>query len=162
MAKLTDLNDTDLLAELSAHEEDLRFETFSVADAHEVGRRLVALAEKRSLSIAIDITCGDHCLFHMALKGTSPDNAQWILRKRRVVNRFHHSSLFMGATCRLAGQSLEQKYMLPDNQFAAHGGAFPIRLKDGAVIGTVTVSGLPQIEDHALVVEVLQDYLKAS
>ena len=45
--------------------------------------------------------------------------------------------------------------------FAAHGGSFPITVRDVGVIGTVTVSGLPQAQDHALVVEALQTFLGA-
>jgi uncharacterized protein (UPF0303 family) len=41
------------------------------------------------------------------------------------------------------------------SDFAAHGGSFPIHVKGIAVIGAVSVSGLPQRADHELVVEAL-------
>jgi uncharacterized protein (UPF0303 family) len=44
-------------------------------------------------------------------------------------------------------------------EYAAHGGAFPLRVPHIGVVGVVTVSGLPQAEDHALVVEAIEDYL---
>ncbi|WP_319528839.1 heme-degrading domain-containing protein [uncultured Cohaesibacter sp.] len=162
MTKLTELNDTDLLAAITTQEDELRFEDFSVATAHTLGNRFVALAKERSLPIAIDITCAGHCLFHMAMEGATPDNAEWIERKKRVVGRFHHSSLYMGLLCKLSDTVLETRFHLPPNQFAPHGGCFPIRLKGGAVIGTITVSGLPQVEDHALVTEVIAEYLGAA
>ena len=43
--------------------------------------------------------------------------------------------------------------------YAAHGGAFPILLRGTGCIGTVAVSGLPQLEDHRLVVEALEAVL---
>jgi uncharacterized protein (UPF0303 family) len=44
--------------------------------------------------------------------------------------------------------------------FAPHGGCFPILLAGTGCVGTIAVSGPPQREDHALWVEVLQEYLK--
>jgi uncharacterized protein (UPF0303 family) len=46
--------------------------------------------------------------------------------------------------------------------YAPHGGCFPIFLAGTGCVGTITVSGLPQREDHMLVVSVLQEYLKLS
>ena len=41
----------------------------------------------------------------------------------------------------------------------AAGGAFPIRVRGVGLVGTVTVSGLPQLEDHRLVVTTLERFL---
>jgi uncharacterized protein (UPF0303 family) len=58
---------------------------------------------------------------------------------------------------------LLEKHGLPFSDYAAHGGSFPICIEHAGVIGSVTVSGLPQRDDHELVVEALcletrQDY----
>ena len=47
-----------------------------------------------------------------------------------------------------------------NREYAAHGGSFPIVLKGTGQVGSITVSGLPGPEDHAMVVSVLKDYLK--
>jgi uncharacterized protein (UPF0303 family) len=53
------------------------------------------------------------------------------------------------------GTSLEAKMGLPLRDYASQGGSFPLRTAGGACVGAVTVSGLPQRDDHALVVEAL-------
>lgn len=153
------LSDAQVQAHIAEQESRIRFDTFPMEHAHAIGQALVTQGKASAAPIVVDITRGGQCLFHTALEGATPDNAHWVLRKNKVVNRFHHSSLFMGALCREAGLTLEQKYLLPENQFAAHGGAFPIILRDKTVIGTVTVSGLPQLDDHALVTQILEQFV---
>ena len=98
-------------------------------------------------------------LFHAALPGTAPDNDAWIVRKTRVVDRFGRSSLNVGERARQAGTTFEEQMRLDPDLYAAHGGAFPVTVRGVGVIGTVAVSGLPQLEDHRLVVEVLSEFL---
>jgi uncharacterized protein (UPF0303 family) len=73
------------------------------------------------------------------------------------VRRFGHSSFYVGR--QLEGTTMEEKFLLDGTRFAAHGGAFPVIVRDVGVVGTVTVSGLPQAEDHRLVVAVLRAFL---
>lgn len=147
------------VTELVAQERDLRWSTFEEEDAWRLGVALVQRARGDQLPIAIDVRRGDHHLFHAALAGSSPDNDAWLIRKARVVARFHRSSLHMGQIARDANSTLEEMFQLPDGEYAAHGGAFPIHVEGVGVIGSVAVSGLPQLEDHALVVEVLRKVL---
>ena len=58
-----------------------------------------------------------------------------------------------------SGETLEQRYGLSPQDHAAHGGGFPLILAGLGCIGAITVSGLPQVEDHGLVVEVLERLL---
>jgi uncharacterized protein (UPF0303 family) len=146
-------------AELLAQEESLVFAGFTHDDAWRLGSLLVELARERDLPVAIDIRRGDQQLFHHARPGTSPDNDSWIERKSNVVRRFGHSSLLIGQRHRDRGTTFEEATGLPRATYAAHGGAFPITVAGAGVIGVVTVSGLPQIDDHSLVVEALQRFL---
>jgi uncharacterized protein (UPF0303 family) len=98
-------------------------------------------------------------LFHCALAGTSADNDEWIRRKNRVVNRFGHSSYYMGILYKSKNTTIQDSTLLDPSLFAPHGGAFPVIIKNVGVVGTITVSGLPQQEDHQLVVQVLAAYL---
>jgi uncharacterized protein (UPF0303 family) len=94
------------------------------------------------------------------MTGTSIDNGEWIRRKNNVVLRFGHSSYFVGRTLNDIGLTMEEKYLLSSQEYAPHGGAFPLIIRGVGVIGTVTVSGLPQEEDHALVVTVLKQFVE--
>ena len=95
----------------------------------------------------------------MALPGTTPDNDHWVRRKTAVVYRFHRSSFYMGVSCRMKGIGLAERFTLDREDYAAHGGSFPIRVRGVGLVGTVTVSGLPQEEDHRLVVATLDHFL---
>ncbi len=94
-------------------------------------------------------------LFYAALHGTSPDNAEWARRKANVVARLYRSSYAVGLALKARNISLQEKYSLPAADYASHGGAFPIALAGTGVIGSITVSGLAQRDDHELVVEAL-------
>jgi uncharacterized protein (UPF0303 family) len=147
------------LAELLAQEEELRFDSFDEDSAWALGRALVEAARVAGLGLAIDIRRGDQQLFHAALPGTTPDNDAWIERKSRAVRRFGHSSRYLGASCARDGTTLAERYLVDPREYAAHGGSFPIHVHGTGIVGTVTVSGLPQAEDHAFVVEQLRRFL---
>ncbi|MEV5471157.1 heme-degrading domain-containing protein [Streptomyces sp. NPDC052207] len=146
------------IEELEAQERRLTLARFTHDDAWSLGTLLVELARARKAPVAIDIRCGGQQLFHAALPGSTPDNDAWIDRKRRVVERYGCSSLLVGSRFRAKGTTFEESSRLDADTYAAHGGAFPIAVEGAGVIGTVVVSGLPQVEDHALVVEALEKF----
>jgi uncharacterized protein (UPF0303 family) len=142
--------------ELLAQERELVFDAFDHEVAWALGQALVAVAQERRLPVTVDIAVGEQQLFHCALPGTAADNDAWIRRKNRVVRRFGHSSFYMGV---VHGDAFNAKFLLDEREFAAHGGAFPLIVRGAGPVGTVTVSGLPQADDHRLVVEVLRSFL---
>lgn len=148
-----------LLEELAREEETLQFERFSNDDALALGLRLVAYARQNGKAVTIDIARNGHQLFHHAMEGTTPDNASWVRRKNNVVQRFGHSSFYIGTQYLSKGKTFEQHSGLDFAEYAAHGGAFPILLKGTGPVGTITVSGLPQKEDHELLIAVLREFL---
>lgn len=148
-----------LLQELLEHETQLQFDSFSNQSAWEIGQALKQAAESRSVSVAIDVTLNGQCLFSYSMPGTSPDNQQWIRRKQNVVNRYHHSSMYIGEYYRSKGTSLAESSLVDPLEFADHGGCFPLIIKGCGVVGSISVSGLPQLEDHQLVVDVIHHYL---
>lgn len=146
-------------AELLAQEERLQFTHFDNDDARRLGSLLVDLARERGLPVTVDVRRGEQQLFHCALPGTSADNDAWVERKNRVVRRYGHASYLVGRQFRDKGTTFEDSSRLDPDRYAAHGGAFPVLVRGVGPVGTVTVSGLPQVEDHLLVVEALERFL---
>ncbi|MCW2742438.1 MAG: hypothetical protein JWR45_2860 [Blastococcus sp.] len=144
------------LADLAAEEAELQFARFTSDDAWELGAALVAAGRRSELPVAVDITRNRHQLFHAALPGATPDNDAWIKRKTRVVNRFGHSTLYVRQASRERGTTFEEQYGLDPLRYAAHGGGFPILVRGVGPVGVVVVSGLPQLEDHRMVVAALR------
>lgn len=149
----------EVLRRLRQQEEELQFARFTNDDALAVGLALVEAARGVGKAVAVDIARNGQQLFHFAMAGTSGDNNGWIERKNRVVARFGHSSYYVGTSLKNIGQTIEEKYLLPSTEYAPHGGAFPLIIRNVGVVGTITVSGLPQQEDHELVVTTLRSYL---
>jgi uncharacterized protein (UPF0303 family) len=148
-----------LIAALEAQEEQLVFTRFSNADGWRLGSAMVAAAIERALPVTIDIRRHGQQLFHVALSGTTAENDSWIERKVNVVNRFAAASYLVGRRLAARGITLDEALGVEPRLFAAHGGAFPIRIRDVGVVGTVTVSGLPQADDHAFVTEMIGAFL---
>jgi uncharacterized protein (UPF0303 family) len=148
------------LADLLQEEHDLQFSHFNEETAWKIGSWLYKTAAAENLSVTIDITLAGRRLFHAARSGTSPDNDAWIERKIRLVNRTGHSSFYEGRRLKELGTTIEMDMLLPEDEYAPHGGCFPIILKHTGPVGTITVSGLVQEEDHKLVVRALRKHLK--
>jgi uncharacterized protein (UPF0303 family) len=153
------MTDRALLDELIAQEQHLVFESFDVEDAWHLGVALRTAALSAQLPVAISVRRNGQRLFHAALPGASADNDGWLERKCAVVDRYGRSSLRVGEEFRVAGKSFDTDSRLDPSGYAAHGGAFPILVRGTGCIGTVAVSGLPQLEDHRLVVETLERVL---
>ena len=143
------------LKRIALQERELQFESFSLETAWTLGSLLRDMAVERELGVVIDVTLFSMPVFYTALQGATPDNPNWVRRKRNCVFRFMKSSYAVGLSLAKQDTTLQAKFGLPDAEFAPHGGSFPITVKGTGCIGTVTVSGLPQREDHTMVVEAL-------
>ena len=153
------MTEDERLALLTEQEERLQFTRFDNETALDLGAQLVAAARESGLPVTISVRRNGQRLFHAALPGTAADNDAWIDRKSRVVDRYGHSSFLIGTRFRAKGGSFEEHSRLDQDRYAAHGGVFPVIVRDVGVVGTVGVSGLPQADDHAFVVEQLELFL---
>ncbi|RCH90610.1 hypothetical protein CU098_001648, partial [Rhizopus stolonifer] len=134
----------ELVASILSQEEKCQFTQFNSKDALQLGLLLIEKAKPFKKPIVIDITLAGHPLFHYAMDGTCSDNDEWVRRKNNTVNRFGHSSYYVGRYIASQGKTLEEKYFVSEKDYATHGGAFPLKIKNVGVVGTVTVSGLAQ------------------
>ncbi len=144
----------DDLNRIAEQEKVLSFDAFDLGTAWQLGKLLQELASERSLPIVIDVTLFSMPVFYTALAGATPDNPNWVRRKRNMVFRYYKSSYACGLKLQAQGKTVEDNG-LSGADYAPHGGSFPITVKGTGVIGAVTVSGLPQRDDHNLVVEAL-------
>ena len=152
---------SEILDRLLLDEQQLQFSAFNEDTAWQIGGWLVDYAIKNDLPITIDIRRGEQQLFHASRPGTSADNDEWVKRKVRLANRFGHSSFYLGQLLKSEGKSIEEKFLLPESEYAPHGGCFPILLKGTGMVGTLTVSGLAQTDDHKVVVSAISHYLES-
>jgi uncharacterized protein (UPF0303 family) len=148
----------DDIAILKLQENELQFKRFNEEDAWTLGSQMRAAAVAGALPFVIDIRMGIRPLFYAALHGSTPENPDWVRRKVNTVYRFEASSYRVGREYQSRGASFDASRGLDPLQYAAAGGGFPIRLA-GSVVGVVTVSGVPQRDDHNFVAENLAAFL---
>ncbi|WP_267383089.1 MULTISPECIES: heme-degrading domain-containing protein [unclassified Sphingomonas] len=144
-----------LLEAIARQEETLVLDRFDEDIAWRLGSLLREWANTDALPIVIDIGLFHRQLFFSALPRSTPDNIEWARRKRNVVERYHRSSYRVGRELAAKNDTLANRYGLPLTDFAEHGGGFPLTLAGAGVIGAAVVSGLPQRDDHQLVVRAL-------
>jgi len=144
--------------QLLQQEAELVFPAFCSDIACEIGMRIVSRAKQEGKAIAVSITVARQNIFHYAFDNLGPDADNWIRRKSNVVYEYHHSSLLVGT--KLAGEnsSLTAHGRNPAD-FMVNGGSFPIQVKGAGVIGAITVTGLPHLEDHEYVTTALKEQL---
>lgn len=146
------------IAQLKLQEERLRFPHFNEADAWALGSMMQAEALARKLPLVIDIRHAGRPLFYAALAGSEADNPNWVRRKSNSTLRAHKSSYRIGRELLQKSETVSDRGWDP-GEHAAHGGSFPIHVIGTGVIGAVTVSGIPQREDHNFTVEMLCCFL---
>ena len=154
MATTGGFTSTQLLKE----ERILTLTTLDLANAIEIGEIAKSLSVLRRLPVAIQVRLGDWIVYHVSLPGSNPENGWWIARKARVVILKHHSTMFERVSAEERGVDWHKENNLLDETHAIHGGGLPLITKDKGFVGVLLISGLPQVEDHLLGVEVLTEF----
>ena len=144
---------------LKNQEERLVLPNFDVASAIEIGDIAKSLANSRSLPIVIEVRLGDWIVYHISLSGSTPENDWWISRKARTVILKQHSTMYERVTAEERGIDWHKENNVSDETHAIHGGGLPLITKNEGFVGVLLISGLPQVEDHLLGVEVLTEFL---
>ncbi len=147
------------IAKIKLQEETLVFPRFSEPDALSIGLDILARIKAANGFGLIEVRLWDRQLFAYSMPGATQDNAEWVRRKVNVVRRFHVSSYRKALEMAEAGKQLDASRGIDPMDYVAAGGCFPIRLEGGLVAGCITVSGLPQRDDHRVVVEAIAAHL---
>jgi uncharacterized protein (UPF0303 family) len=130
-----------------------------VADAVEIGEIAKSFGVMRGLPIAVEVRLGDWIIYHVSLPGSTAENQWWIDRKARVVMLKQHSTMYERVSTEERGVDWHKENNLLDKTHAIHGGGLPLITKSDGFVGVLLISGLPQVEDHLLGVEVLTEFL---
>ena len=142
------------IARLAEQEHRLQLPRLDADLVWALGTQLRDAALARGVAVTIEIRIGADTVFFHAMRGTAPANADWARRKRNVCELLDQSSYRVGRQLALEASTIETKIGVPTRDYAAHGGSVPLRV-NGTRFGTVTVSGLPQRDDHNMVVAAL-------
>ena len=145
--------------QLLTEEKILTIPSFDIPDALEIGEIAKSLSAARKLPVAIEVRLGDWIIYHVSLPGSTPENDWWISRKARTVILKHHSTMFERVSAQERGIDWHRENNLLDETHAIHGGGLPLITKNEGFVGVLLISGLPQVEDHLLGVEVLTEFL---
>jgi uncharacterized protein (UPF0303 family) len=146
-------------SQLISEEQILTLPSLDLAGSLEIGEIAKSIAVLRKLPLAIQVRLGDWIIYHASLPGSKPENDWWIDRKARVVSLKHHSTMFERVSAQERGVDWHKENNLLDETHAIHGGGLPLITKDDGFVGVLLISGLPQVEDHLLGVEVLTEFL---
>jgi uncharacterized protein (UPF0303 family) len=140
-------------------ERRLVFPGFDEHTAFAIGSAIRERALKEGLGLVADVRLWDRPLFYVAMPGTTADNPQWVRRKANTVQRLQKSTYRVVLEKSWEGDVFPPGRGLDPMEFVLAGGGFPIRVQGVGVIGAVTVSGLPQRDDHAVVVRAICEQL---
>ena len=155
METIRGFTSTQLLAE----EQTLLLPSLEILDALEIGELAKSISLSKNLPVAIEVRIDDWIVYHVSLSGSKPENDWWIDRKARVVMLKHHSTMYERVSSQERGVDWHKENNLLDETHAIHGGGLPLITRDKGFVGILLISGLPQVEDHLLGVEVLTEFL---
>ncbi len=150
--------DSDV-AKIIAQEATLVLDRFDESVAFALGSQLRERALAENLGIIIDIRTFDRPLFYAALPGSAAANQEWARRKINALKHYLKSSYRLALEKKNDNGVPEPREGLSATDYVFAGGAFPIRVRDAGIVGAIAVSGLPQRQDHAVVVDALCDHL---
>jgi len=145
--------------QLINEEQILILPSLDLAGALEVGEIAKSFGVARNLPIATEVRLGDWIIYHASLPGSNPENDWWMSRKARTVVLKHHSTMYERVSAEERGVDWYEENNLLDETHAIHGGGLPLITKNEGFVGVLLISGLPQVEDHLLGVEVLTEFL---
>lgn len=151
--------DQNIIQQLKAQEDSLVFESFSRNTALELGNTIIDIAKSKNANIATEITLNGIVVFKHSMEGTGLRHDIWLKRKSNTVMLALTSSLLFAETLANDNRTLDGDLYLSYSDYVILGGGFPLNVKGVGLVGSICVSGLPHTEDHAIIIEALQNFL---
>lgn len=148
-----------LLERCLEEEKIYRFSAFSHRDALELGLDLLKSSEEHGGNTAIEIRINHVCVFRYLPDKTGKFHEMWLKRKSNMVEVMEMSTLRAFAQLEEKEEDMLSDWLLDPKDYAGCGGGFPIRIKNGSVIGSICVSGLPHMEDHAILMSGIEMFM---
>ena len=144
---------------LALEAKALQLSSLSQAEALEIGTIAQAIGLDRKLPVAIEVRMKEWTIFHVSLPGSTPENDSWIARKARVVNATGNSTMYERVLAEEQGIDWYAVKGLSEESHAIHGGGLALNVVGLGLTGILLISGLPQVDDHLLCVEIITEYL---
>jgi uncharacterized protein (UPF0303 family) len=133
--------------------------TFDNDDAVSLGLTAVEVIRHHGANLAVRIVLRGDAVFVAKLGTTGPGNDAWLAGKAAVAERFGEPSLLVRRRHEAAGTPFAERTDVDHDVFRAHGGAVPIFV-GGEVVGSITMSGEPDVVDHALAAETIRRFAR--
>lgn len=138
--------------------ELLEFPPMDNNAAVQLGEVALHTIQELGLNLAVDVVLGDDLVYRAKVGTTGPGNDKWLANKRAVAVFFGTSSYLAKLRLEAEGKTLADVAGTDPERMALYGGSFPIR-HNGDVVGTITMSGEPDVVDHATVVTAVERFL---
>jgi uncharacterized protein (UPF0303 family) len=144
---------------LSLEASTLQLPSLTLAEAVEIGEIAIGLGRDRNLAIAVEVRMQDWIVFHISLPGSNSENDDWIARKARATLITKNSTMYERVLAEEQGINWYESHGVTEATHAVHGGCLPLNVTGVGMVGMLLISGLPQVQDHLLGVEVIAEYL---
>lgn len=144
---------------LALEAKTLVLPSLSQAEAIEIGQIALAIGMQRALPIAIEVRLHEWIVFHASLPGAQPKDDAWIARKARVVLATGNSTMYERVLAEEKDVDWYSQTGLSEETHAIHGGGLALNVTDVGLVGILLISGLPQVHDHLLGVEIITEFL---
>ncbi len=131
---------------------------FDNDDAVDLGLAAVDAVREREASLAVRIVLRGDAVFVAKLGRTGPGNDPWLAGKAAVAERVEEPSRLVRRRHEASGTSIEERTDIDHALLRAHGGSIPIFVA-GEFVGTITLSGEPDVIDHQVAAAAVRRYL---
>jgi uncharacterized protein (UPF0303 family) len=143
----------DEIAELEALEATLVFESFDLNDAWRLGTAAAEIILEKGYSLSVQIVLAGRTVFKAAFNGVSQDTEPWLTGKAAAAQLFESSSMLVRLRKDADPSVIDG---IDQDLYRTHGGSVPIRVIGRGIVGTIAVSGEPDVIDHAVAIDALR------